>query len=246
MSSYEEIKELVKKALVEVLIEDPNILLEVLIKRPDVIQNALVKVAPWASVLSSIEDIKESMATKKDLEAMATKKDLEALKNTLESIKESMATKKDLEAMATKKDLEDFERRIQVRLDALGARWGLVNEDAFREGIRTLLKEAGYVIERWVWDDKEGSVYGHPSIVDLDVVIKDKILIIIEITSSMKRGEHIFLKKKVELYERVTGRKPSKIIIVTPYIADKNPDEVILRAKENGIDIIVPEKMINI
>jgi len=183
MASHEEIKELVRKALVEILIEDPNILLE-----------ALVKVAPWTSVLSTIEDIKKSMATKNDL--------------------------------------EDLERKIQVRLDALGARWGLVNEETLREGIRSLLKETGYIIERWIWDDKERSVYGHPSIVDLDVVVKDKTLIVIDITSSVRRGDHIFLKKKAELFERVTGRKPSKIIIITPFIADRNPDEVILRAKE--------------
>jgi hypothetical protein len=216
MASHEEIKELVRKALVEILIEDPNVLLE-----------ALVKVAPWTSVLSAIEDIRMSMATKKDLEML--RKDLESIRMS----------------MATKKDLEDLERKIQVRLDALGARWGLVNEETFREGIRSLLKETGYIVERWVWDDKDGSVYGHPSIVDLDVVVKDKTLIVIDITSSVRRGDHIFLKKKAELFERVTGRKPSKIIIITPFIADKNPDEVILRARESGIDIIAPEKMIN-
>jgi hypothetical protein len=165
---------------------------------------------------------------------MATKKDLELLKNDLEAVKRDMATKKDLEAL---------EKRIQIRLDALGARWGLVNEETVRAGIRDLMKEAGYMVEKWIWYDKDGKVYGYPSTIDLDVVVRDEVLVIVEIASSLKRGEYIFIKKKAELYESVTGRKPSKIIIITPFIADKDPYEVILRAKEAGIDIIAPESI---
>jgi len=224
-SSYHEIKELVRKAILEILLEEPEILLEVLVKRPDLIQNALIKVAPWASILSAVEAVKRDMATKKDLEL---------LKNDLEAVKRDMATKKDLEAL---------EKRIQIRLDALGARWGLVNEETVRAGIRDLMKEAGYMVEKWIWYDKDGKVYGYPSTIDLDVVVRDEVLVIVEIASSLKRGEYIFIKKKAELYESVTGRKPSKIIIITPFIADKDPYEVILRAKEAGIDIIAPESI---
>ena len=321
---YTEIKELVRKALREILSEEPGILIEVLVSRPELLEEALIKIAPWSSILRSIRSVKRSlresvtkkeleelrrdivsrrdleelrsvvtkdleemrreMATKRDLEemrnAMATRKDLEeirgimatrkdleeirsimatkkeleeirremATKRELEEIKSMMATKKDLEELrgivATKKDLEELRRFVQIRLDALGARWGVLNEEAFREGVSAILREAGYTIRKWIYLDKEGYVYGHPSTIDIDVVIRDDVLILVEITSSIKRGEYNYVKRKAELYEKVEGKKPARIFVITPYIDDKDPNEIILRAREIGIEIITPEEFI--
>jgi hypothetical protein len=275
-----ELKEMVKRALKEVLEEEPRLLLEILTSRPEVLQEALVKIAPWASLHRSLriirrsmknmatkkdleelqkimatkkdlEEIQKVMATKKDLEElqkiMATKKDLEeiqkvmATKKDLEELQKIMATKKDLEEMATKKDLEELRRFVQIRLDALGARWGILNEEAFREGVASILRETGYKVERWIYMDKDGYVYGHPSTIDIDILVRNDTLILVEITSSVRRGDYVYVKRKAELYEMVESKKPAKIFIITPYIDDKNPDEIILRAREKGVEIITPE-----
>jgi hypothetical protein len=277
---YMELKEMVKRALKEVLEEEPRLLLEILTSRPEVLQEALVKIAPWASLHRSLriirrsmkvmatkkdlEDLQKIMATKKDLEeiqkVMATKKDLEdlqkimatkkdleeiqkvmATKKDLEDLQKIMATKKDLEEMATKKDLEELRRFVQIRLDALGARWGILNEEAFREGVASILRETGYKVERWIYMDKDGYVYGHPSTIDIDILVRNDTLILVEITSSVRRGDYIYVKRKAELYEMVESKKPAKIFIITPYIDDRNPDEIILRAREKGVEIITPE-----
>jgi hypothetical protein len=251
---YMELKEMVKRALKEVLEEEPRLLLEILTSRPEVLQEALVKIAPWASLHRSLRIIRRSMkimATKKDLEdlqkIMATKKDLEeiqkvmATKKDLEDLQKIMATKKDLEEMATKKDLEELRRFVQIRLDALGARWGILNEEAFREGVASILRETGYKVERWIYMDKDGYVYGHPSTIDIDILVRNDTLILVEITSSVRRGDYIYVKRKAELYEMVESKKPAKIFIITPYIDDRNPDEIILRAREKGVEIITPE-----
>ncbi|MFZ8823709.1 MAG: DUF3782 domain-containing protein, partial [Desulfurococcales archaeon] len=198
-----------------------------------------------------LEEIQKVMATKKDLEdlqkIMATKKDLEeiqkvmATKKDLEDLQKIMATKKDLEEMATKKDLEELRRFVQIRLDALGARWGILNEEAFREGVASILRETGYKVERWIYMDKDGYVYGHPSTIDIDILVRNDTLILVEITSSVRRGDYIYVKRKAELYEMVESKKPAKIFIITPYIDDRNPDEIILRAREKGVEIITPE-----
>jgi len=271
---------MVKRALKEVLEEEPRLLLEILTSRPEVLQEALVKIAPWASLHRSLriirrsmkvmatkkdlEDLQKIMATKKDLEeiqkVMATKKDLEdlqkimatkkdleeiqkvmATKKDLEDLQKIMATKKDLEEMATKKDLEELRRFVQIRLDALGARWGILNEEAFREGVASILRETGYKVERWIYMDKDGYVYGHPSTIDIDILVRNDTLILVEITSSVRRGDYIYVKRKAELYEMVESKKPAKIFIITPYIDDRNPDEIILRAREKGVEIITPE-----
>lgn len=73
---------------------------------------------------------------------------------------------------------EDFNKaylEFSRRLDALGARWGVVSEEAFREGMRGMAEKILGVakIDRWVFKDEGGEVYGYPSVVEADVVVKD-------------------------------------------------------------------------
>jgi len=47
---------------------------------------------------------------------------------------------------------------LRRHIDALGARWGLVSEAAFKEGL--IGKELGLMVEKWVKRDTEGYVFG--------------------------------------------------------------------------------------
>jgi hypothetical protein len=62
-------------------------------------------------------------------------------------------------------------RRLWLALNALGARWGVFSEDAFRSGVRELLRDAGYAVERWVYYDDRGYVYGYPSEVESSFMV---------------------------------------------------------------------------
>jgi hypothetical protein len=170
-------------------------------------------VAPWTSLIRSLEDL-----------STIAKKDLGEVKSEIGRIRGEIGEIKNV--MVTKRDLDEVKKLIEMRLMSIGSRWGLINEEAVREGIRDLLRSVGYSVEKWIWFDSTGYVYGHPSTIDLDIFIKDSLVIAIEITSSIKRGEPLYLKKKVELYEKVSGRKVSKIMMIAPYIADRNPDEI--------------------
>jgi len=111
---------------------------------------------------------------------------------------------------------------IERHISALGARWGLMAEDAFREGLRGLLeKELGFRVERWRAYDETGMVFGYPSEVEVDVTVSDGKLILIEVSSHVRASDVFQFRRKAELYERVTGRKPDRLIIVTPYIDEK-------------------------
>ena len=47
--------------------------------------------------------------------------------------------------------------RLENLISAIGARWGIMAEDAFRGGLRGILeKEFGVKVERWVTRDEEG------------------------------------------------------------------------------------------
>jgi len=46
-------------------------------------------------------------------------------------------------------------------------------------------------------------------------------LILIEVSSHVRASDVLQFKRKAELYERMTGRRPDRLIIVTPYIDEK-------------------------
>jgi hypothetical protein len=111
---------------------------------------------------------------------------------------------------------------VERHISALGARWGLMAEDAFREGLRGLLeRELGLKVERWRAYDETGMVFGYPSEVEVDVTVSDGKLILIEVSSHVRASDVFQFRRKAELYEKMTGRKPDRLIIVTPYIDEK-------------------------
>ena len=123
---------------------------------------------------------------------------------------------------------------VNRHISALGARWGLMAEEAFREGLRGVLeKELGLKVERWTAYDERGRVYGYPSEVEVDVVVRDNKVMLIEISSHVRASDVSHFKRKAELYEEKTGRKPSRLMIVTPFIEEK----AVEASKELGIEV---------
>jgi hypothetical protein len=127
---------------------------------------------------------------------------------------------------------EDMNRGFMLmerHISALGARWGLLSEEAFREGIRGVVeRELGLRVERWVRFDGEGFVYGYPSNVEVDVAIYNGRLILVEVKSHVRASDIYIFKRLAEFYEKVEGRKPNRLVIVTPY-ADEKALEASLR-----------------
>jgi hypothetical protein len=66
--------------------------------------------------------------------------------------------------------------------------------------VRELLRDAGYAVERWIYYDDRGYVYGYPSEVELGVVARDGRTFAVEITSALRRGDLQQIKRKVELF----------------------------------------------
>jgi len=140
----------------------------------------------------------------------------------------------DEEIARLRQDMMEGFQLVHRHLSALGARWGLMSERAFREGLKGLLeKELGLKVERWVRTDKEGRVFGYPGRVEVDVAVRDGRLVLVEIKSHVGRADVHSFKRKAEFYERVEGRKPSRLLMVTPY-ADK---EALRAAKHLGVEI---------
>jgi len=131
--------------------------------------------------------------------------------------------------------IEDLARTIQ----ALGARWGLLAEDAFREGMRGVVE--GYFggrVERWICHDEEGVVFGRPAVIEVDVVLRDREHILVEVKSSISRADVYQLWRTAKLYERKVGTKP-KLVIISPFISDRARED----AKKLNIRVYTTTKL---
>ncbi|MCD6084426.1 MAG: DUF3782 domain-containing protein [Desulfurococcales archaeon] len=127
-------------------------------------------------------------------------------------------------------ELRDLRRIVM----AVSHRFGILSEEAFREGMKYVVEEVFGVarVERWVHKDNEGYVYGYPSIVEVDVIIKDREHILIEVKSRVSKSDVAELFRIGKLYERIEGVTP-KLVIIGGFI-DRGAREA---AKALGVDI---------
>jgi hypothetical protein len=127
----------------------------------------------------------------------------------------------DEELIKLREDMNKGFQLLERHISALGARWGLLSETAFREGLKGLLeKELKFKIERWINFDNEGYVYGFPSQIEIDIAIHNEKTILIEIASHIRQSDVTIFKKKAEFYKKSTGKTPEKLMIITPYIEE--------------------------
>jgi hypothetical protein len=125
-------------------------------------------------------------------------------------------------------------KRLDMKLTAIGARWGLMAEGTFRAGLKTIIEDLGYVVENVVFFDDEGYVFLEPSQIEIDIIIKDGRKTAVEIKSSVSEGDVITFERKVRLYEKKSNIKIDKKIILTPFANNK----AIEIAKSLGIEIV--------
>ncbi len=123
---------------------------------------------------------------------------------------------------------------VERHISALGARWGIVAEEAFREGLKGLLeKEMKLRVEKWIRRDEEGRVFGYPSTVEVDAAVHDGDVILVEVKSHVGASDVSLFKRKADFFEKETGKKVARKVMVTPYAEEKAMEA----AKSLGIEI---------
>ena len=111
---------------------------------------------------------------------------------------------------------------VERHISALGARWGLLSEEAFRQGLKALIEDEFRVkVERWTAYDEEGTVYGYPSQVEVDAAVHNEETLLIEVKAHVNASDIYSFKRKAQLYEEKTGKKPHRLIVVTPYAEER-------------------------
>ncbi len=125
--------------------------------------------------------------------------------------------------------VEEFRRFV---IGGLGARWGLASEEAFRDGLRGLMERYGVKVSKWEYYDSECVVFRRPSMVEVDVLIRDEEHVLVEIKSSVSKEDVEKFLDKASLYERVKKVKPS-LVIISPFVHPKAEEY----AKENNVKV---------
>ena len=180
---------------------------------------------------SAVEELAAAQArTETRLEELAvaqtrTETRLERLAGAVEELAQAQKRTQD--------ELTLFRRTFLSQIGGLGARWGLQTEEAFRQGIRTILEEIGFTTERFLTWDATGEVVGHPEQVELDVVVQNGKVVIVEIKAALDRANTYLFHRKVVFYTHHTGRQVDRKVVVAPY-ADEPAKEV---ARRLGIEV---------
>ncbi len=112
--------------------------------------------------------------------------------------------------------------RYDRQIGALGSRWGLQSEAAFRNALKGILEKTFGVEVLNINDyDQSGEVFGRPDQVELDVIIKNGMLLICELKSSIdKAGMYIF-ERKARFYEKRHQRTADRLIVISPMVDAK-------------------------
>ena len=113
-------------------------------------------------------------------------------------------------------------KRFDRGIGALGARWGIQSESAFRNALAGILEESfGVEVINVNEFDDEGTVFGRPDQVELDIIIKNGLLLICELKSSMSKPDMYTFERKARFYERRHQRKANRLLVISPMIDDK-------------------------
>ena len=120
---------------------------------------------------------------------------------------------------ANQQALRELNRKHESTIGALGARWGLSSEESFRNGLSAILSELNDIEVLHVVDyDEKGEVFGYPEQIELDVVVKNGMLILCEIKSSLTKAELYAFERKTQFYARHHGREVTRKMVISPMI----------------------------
>jgi len=149
--------------------------------------------------------------------------------------------------MEHSKRLEEHSKRIEeltrevgkqgVVLGSVGRRWGRDLEKTVLELYRHVLEERGIIpekIEKFTYVDSDGRYYVKGSKIEFDIYLHNERIYLVEVKSHADVEDVEWLYKRAEIYEKLAGRKPDKLILVAIHI----DDDAYKRAGELGIEVI--------
>ncbi|MBK1720429.1 PD-(D/E)XK nuclease family protein [Thiocystis violacea] len=110
-------------------------------------------------------------------------------------------------------------RKFDRTIGGIGARWGMRSERAFRDALAGILEESfGVQVINVNEFDDQGEVFGRPEQIELDIIIKNGLLLICELKSSIDKAGMYSFERKARYYERRHQRQANRLIVISPMI----------------------------
>jgi hypothetical protein len=120
---------------------------------------------------------------------------------------------------ALHQEIMEQAKKYDRGIGALGSRWGTQSEKAFRDALSAILEKSFgvQVINVNEYDDA-GEVFGQPDQVELDVIVKNGLMIICELKSSIDKAGMYMFERKARFYEKRHQRQANRLIVISPMI----------------------------
>jgi hypothetical protein len=180
---------------------------------------------------ADVSELKVDVSTLR-VDVSTLKTDVNVLKADVSELKVDVSTLKvDVSALKAdvnvlkadvnvlKADVQRLDRKFEQTMGALGTRWGLHSEAAFRNALAGILKDvSGVEVIRILDYDDEGLVFGRPEQIDLDLIIQDGLLIIAELKASVTKSDVHYFDRKVQFYEKKHTRLATRKLIISPQV----------------------------
>ena len=145
------------------------------------------------------------------------------------------------EMAALREDFNRLSKRVDIKLSALGRRWGLMSEEAFRAAMSGMLEDFGFkVMGRLVLRDEWGIVDPEEpgALYEYDLCIsQDGREWVVEIKAHVSWEDVAILKRKARLYERCRGVRPL-VAVVSPFVEE----EAKRKAEKAGFKVFTYEE----
>ena len=116
-------------------------------------------------------------------------------------------------------EIRRLDKRFDSTIGALGSRLGVASEASFRNALAGILTESfGVEVLNLTLYDNEGEVFGRPDQVELDLIIKNGMVIACEIKSSIDKAGMYSFGRKVDFYAKREQRPISRKIVISPMV----------------------------
>ena len=117
-------------------------------------------------------------------------------------------------------ELQRQNRRYDSTIGALGSRWGLYSEASFRNALKGILEDSfGVEVFNLNDFDQEGEVFGRPDQVEIDIIVKNGLVIVCEIKSSMSKSDMYTFDRKVTFYQNRHQRTANRKLVISPMVS---------------------------
>jgi hypothetical protein len=214
----EEIRALIANEFPRLITQNPEIRYELI----GVMSETFAKKEDITAILNELKQMREES----ERQRLEFRQEMQVLREESNRLRE--------ESKASRAYLDDSLRRFNHTVQGLGARWGLLSEEAFRNGLAAILTdELGFRVERYEGYDDSGSIFGHPEQVEMDVIIRNGLVIAIEIKSSVSRSDLSLFQRKIAFFEQTENVTVNRRFFISPFV-DPNAVEL---AEGMGIEL---------